>query len=168
VGRPARPIPLGPLSRPQLERLVDRELELARAVDERYARLRAAVATTPALFDGDILAAVNEALDAPDHSRFAADLKQKLDGIPPSLYLRATPHAPTDDLEEGLLDLSDHCYRLVVEILGIFFAPENQVVTSGHTIDAMNALDKVNRLLAGRGLLPPFTPGATVADPSLP
>ena len=160
-------IPLGPLSRTQLERLVDRELELARAVDERFARLRDAVAT-PGLFDGDVLGAVDEALAAPEHSGFAADLKQDLDGIPPSVYLRATPRDPTDDLEAGLLDLSDHSYHLLLEILGIFFNPENQLLNAGQTIAAMKAVDKANRLLVGRGLLPPFTPVTTVSDPSLP
>jgi hypothetical protein len=165
---PSGSIALGPLSRPQLERLVDREVELAQAVDERYARLRAAVAASPALFDGDVLVAVKTALDAPDHYLIAAGLKQKLDGIPPSVYLRATPRAPGDDLEERLFDLSDHSYRLLVRIVQIFFDPANDRVGFGDALDAMKAADKVNRVLVGLGLLPPFTPGATVPDPSLP
>jgi hypothetical protein len=84
------------------------------------------------------------------------------------VYLRATPRAPSDDLEERLLDLSDHSYRLLVRIVQIFFDPANQRVGFSDALDAMNALDKVNRVLVGRGLLPPFTPGATVSDPSLP
>jgi hypothetical protein len=166
-GTSAAAIPLGPLSRQQLEQLVARELELARAVDERYARLRDTVAATPALFDGDVLVAVNKALDAADHSLFAADLKKKLDGIPPSVYLRATPHAPKDDLEERLLDLSDHSYRLLVRIVQIFFNPADQGVEFADAVDTMNAVDKVNRVLVGRELLPPFTPVFTVADPAL-
>ena len=138
-------IVLGPLTRAQLENLVARERDLAVAVDARYARLQPAV---------------TELLDPlPDHFGFPGALHDSLDGIDPSHYLRATPRPAADDLEQSLLDLSDHLYGVVVEILSAWF-PDEDAVPSGRglAIDAMNGLDQVNGLLVARGLLPPFTP----------
>jgi hypothetical protein len=159
-------VALGPLTLAQLERLVERERELTSAVEERYARLRPAVAPPSPLFEGDLLEDIRRALDPDlDHSRLPAALEKELQGIAARDYLRATPHEPGDDLEERLLDLSDHCYRLLVEIVQVWFAHEGEFFGRSEAVDAMEALDKVNRLLVGLGLLPAFTPLATVADP---
>src|SRR6266545_3983545 len=90
-------VALGPLSFEQLERLVERERELALAVDARYARLRPAVAPPNPVFEGDLLAEMTGILDQPpDHSQLPAALQKGLEGIPPRVYLHATPHEPSD------------------------------------------------------------------------
>jgi hypothetical protein len=72
-------VALGPLTLAQLERLVERERELASAVEERYARLRPAVAPPNPLFEGDLLEEIRRALDPDlDHSRLPAALEEEL------------------------------------------------------------------------------------------
>jgi hypothetical protein len=151
---------LGPLRLEQLERLVEREHDLAKAVDARYARLRPAVAAPTPVFDGELLDEMRRLLHPPpDHSGLATALRDELTGVPPKQYLRATPREPVDDLERALLDLSDHSYRLVVEILESWFAHEDELIGGrGQAVDAMTSLDMVNQVLVRRGVLPPFTP----------
>lgn len=153
-------IALGPLTIDQLERLVGRERALASAVEDRYAALRRAVESSPGVFERELLAEIMSVLGRdPNHSQLPAALEKELDGIPSSRYLRAVPRAPSDDLEQTLLDLSDHCYRLVVGILRIWFEHEDELFGArGQAIGTMTALNTVNRLAVQRGLLPPFTP----------
>jgi hypothetical protein len=56
-------IPLGPPSAAQLERLVEREDSIARAVDERYQRLRPAVEPGTSVLEGQLLDDVRSVLD---------------------------------------------------------------------------------------------------------
>jgi hypothetical protein len=153
-------IALGPLTSKELERLLEREREIASAVDERYARLRLAVESPTPMFEGELLLEVISVLSPdPNHSQLPFTLKKELEEIPPSEYLRAIPREPGDELERRLLDLSDHCYRLVVGSLQIWFEHEDEVFTArGQGVDAMNGLNMVNRLVVERGLLPALTP----------
>jgi hypothetical protein len=153
-------VALGPLTSEQLERLLEREREVASAVDERYAQLRRAVESPSPVFEGELLSELISLLSpGPDHSGLQSSLTEELDGIPPSKFLRATPREPRDELERRLLDLGDHCYRLVVGSLQIWLEHENEVDTArGQAVDTMSALNMGNRLLVERGLLPAFTP----------
>ncbi|HEX5895479.1 MAG TPA: hypothetical protein VFY47_04060 [Thermoleophilaceae bacterium] len=153
-------VPLGPLDSGQLERLPEREREIASAVDERYARLRRAVESPTPVFEGELLSEMTSLLSpGPDHSGLASALTEELRGIPPSEYLRALPRQAGDELEQRLLELSDHCYRLLVGNVQIWFEHEDVVFNArGQAIDAMNALNMINRLVVERGLLPAFPP----------
>jgi Ferritin-like len=153
-------VALGPLDSQQLERLPEREREIASAVDDRYARLRRAVESPTPVFEGELLSEMTSLLSpGPDHSGLASALTEELHGIPPSEYLRALPRQPGDELEQRLLDLNDNCYRLVVGNVQIWFEHEDEVFTArGQAIDTMNALNMINRLVVERGLLPAFPP----------
>lgn len=56
-------IALGPPSAAQLERLVEREEHIARAIDERYKRLRPAVESGTPVLEGQLLVDVRFILD---------------------------------------------------------------------------------------------------------
>ena len=62
----------------------------------------------------------------------------------------------------SLLDTSDRAYHLLVELLGLAFAPPSDGVFLGVSIqtavEVMNITDGINAELTRRGLLPPFTP----------
>ena len=154
-------VALGPLTSQELERLLEREREIASAVDERYARLRRAVESPTPVFEGELLSELISVLSpGPDHSRLPSALTEELEGIPPSEYLRATPREPGDEFEQRLLELSDHSYRLVVGNLRIWFEDEDDEVFTARSqaVDTMNGLNMVNRLVVERGLLPAFPP----------
>ena len=140
-------IPLGPPSPEQLERLVEHEREVSSAVDERWERLRSALASDPVL-----------GKELPTHSGLAAALYRDLEHIPPIQYLRATRREPTDEIERSLLDLSDRYYALLVATLQIWFDHENELPgIRSQAIGTMTKLDGINRMLVERGLLPSFT-----------
>jgi hypothetical protein len=162
-GNSGSEVALGPLSLEQLERLIEREDELATAVDARYARLRRAFASPDLGFEGGLLDEMARVLDPlPKHSQLSVVLHEKLERIPPSEYLRATPHEPKDQLEVTLLELSDRSYHLLVGILQTWFAHEDEFFGGrDQAIDAMKVLDMINGLLVERGALPAFTPLAT-------
>jgi hypothetical protein len=141
-------IPLDPPNAAQLERLVEREEAIAKAVDERYARL------VPAVAAEDDLRPVVE--DGQTHAAAVAPLRAALGDLAPAAFLRATRRETSDAFEQRLLDLSVRGYRLVVSVLQERFAPESALPAS-LPVDAMRSLDGVNRLLVQRGLLPPFT-----------
>jgi hypothetical protein len=153
-------IALGPLTVPQLERLLEREREIASAVDERYARLRRELESPTPVFEGELLSEMVSLLSpGPDHSGLPAALTEELEGLAPSDYLRAIPREPGDEFEGKLLDLSDHCYRLVVGSLQIWFDHDAEVFSArSQAVDTMNALNGINRLVVERGLLPAFPP----------
>jgi hypothetical protein len=156
-------VALGPLTVTQLERLLERERAIASAVDERYARLRRELESPTPVFEGDLLSEMVSLLSpGPDHSGLPATLMEQLEGLAPSDYLRAIPREPGDEFEGRLLDLSDHCYRLVVGSLQIWFDHDAEVFSArSQAVDTMNALNGLNRLVVERGLLPAFPPGAT-------
>jgi hypothetical protein len=140
-------IPLGPPSPEQLERLVEHEREVSAAVDERWERLRSALASDPVL-----------GREFPTHSGLAAALYKDLEHIPSTQYLRATHREPSDEIERSLLDLSDRYYALLVATLQIWFDHENELFgIRSQAIDTMTKLDGINRMLVERGLLPSFT-----------
>jgi hypothetical protein len=70
--------------------------------------------------------------------------------------------AAADDSEQNLLDTSDRGYHLLVELLGLAFAPPPDGAFLGVSIqpaiEAMSITDGINTELTRRGLLPPFTP----------
>ena len=141
-------IPLDPPSSAELERLVAREEAIAAAVDERYARLVAAVAP-----DDDLRPIVEE---GQTHADALATLRAALGDLTPVDFLRATRRETSDAFEQRLLDLSVRGYRLVISVLRERFAPQSALPAT-LPVDAMRSLDGVNRLLVQRGLLPPFT-----------
>jgi hypothetical protein len=120
-------IALGPPSRAELVRLLDRLGAIASAVDERYARLRPAV-TSDALFDGDLLGQLRSVIaeDGPTHVKTFATLRDSVGDLRP---------------EERFAQQD-------MFVAGSF---------RGLAVSAMEGLDEINRALVQRGLLPPFT-----------
>jgi hypothetical protein len=154
-------IPLGPPSPVQLERLLEREVAIASAVEERYARLRPAVTTDP-VFEGELLNHLRAVVveDGPTHVGSLADLRELLRDQVPADLLRATRRETTDPFEQRLLGVSDRNYDLILFALREQFANQD-FFAAGTWRDlatrAMLSLDETNRLLVQRGLLPPFT-----------
>lgn len=164
VGRadslPGSAIALGAPTVAELERLVAREREIATAVDARWARVCAVIESQPPALDPDLLGQLAEQLSpCPTHSDVVGTLHDKLGGVPATEFLRAAPREPSDDLERGLLALSDGWYVLILSILGAWFANEEQLggELRGRALAAMDQLNAVNALLVARGLLPIFT-----------
>jgi hypothetical protein len=154
-------IALGPPSRAELVRLLDRLGAIASAVDERYARLRPAV-TSDALFDGDLLGELRSVIveDGSTHVKNFATLRDSVGDLRPEGLLVATRREGTDALERRLLAVSDRSYGLVLAILQERFAQQDLFVAGsfrGLAVSAMEGLDEINRALVQRGLLPPFT-----------
>jgi hypothetical protein len=153
-------IALGPPSAAQLERLLEREEAIASAVDERYARLRPAVTSSP-VFEGDLLDELRTIIveDGPTHATALAPLRNSLRGLAPADFLRATRREAADAFEQRLLDVSDRSYSLVLTALQEQFAQDPFVggAFRGLAVSAMEGLDELNRVLVQRGLLPPFT-----------
>ncbi len=152
-------IPLAPPTLAQLQQLLTREEGIARAVDERYARLVPAVASDT-VFHGDLLDELRSVIaDGQSHVNAFAGFRQSLGDVPPADVLRATRRGAADDFEQRLLDASDRAYALTVQILGLEFTPEaNDVVPFRPlAIQAMTGLDDITCVLVQRALLPPFT-----------
>lgn|SRR5439155_4918638 len=150
----------GPLSRADLDRLVAREEDLARAVDARTERLRPTVEGPDAVFADELLFAVSGVVDVGTGHAGALDrLKGHLHDVPPAVYLRVTRQEPADDAERAVLDLADRHYHLVVANVRAAFAYDDAfggslLQRALSTMDVMNAVDG---LLTARGLLPAFT-----------
>jgi hypothetical protein len=167
LGRPASissaavaEIPLDPPSLAQLQQLLSREEGIARAVDERYARLAPAV-TTDAVFDGALLDELRSVIvdGGQSHAAAFAGFRQSLGDLASADVLRAACRDAADDFEQRLLDASDRAYRLTVEILGHQFTPQDNDVVPFRpmAIGAMTGLDDITFVLAQYGPLPPFT-----------
>jgi len=155
-GGPGPDIPLGPPDLAQLQQLVAREQAIATAVDARYARLAPAVTSDP-VFDGDLLNELQPIIvdHGTGHAAAFAAITDPLAGLAPGDYLRATRRLAADSFEERLLAASDRGYRLIVDALKDQFATAGTF--SSLAVSAMRVMDDTNRLLAQRGLLPPFT-----------
>jgi hypothetical protein len=152
--------PLGPPSQAQLEGMLDREDAIARAVDERYARLRPAVTTDP-VFDGALLDQLRSIIvDGTGHAAAWATVRGSLGTMAAADFLRATRRDAADATERRLLDVSDRNYRMIQTALqGQFGDPESfdSATFRALALTAMDSMDDINRLLVQRGLLPPFT-----------
>ena len=155
-GAPGSDIPLGPPDLTQLQQLVAREQAIATAVDEQYARLAPAVTSSP-VFDGDLLNELQPIIvdHGTAHAAAWAAITDPLAGLAPGDYLRATRRQAADSFEERLLAASDRGYRLIIDALKDQFATAGTF--SSLAVSAMRVMDDTNRLLAQRGLLPPFT-----------
>jgi hypothetical protein len=151
------PVPLGPPTAAQLGQLPDREEGIARAVDERYTLLAPAVTSAP-VFAGQALDDLQSVIvtSGPTHAAAFASLREALGTLAPADVLRVTRRDPADAFEQRLLDISDQSYALTLSILGFQFTPDGGFFL-GLAVSAMNGLDAINRVLAQRGLLPPFT-----------
>jgi hypothetical protein len=155
-------ITLSPPTLAQLQQLVDREEAIAKAVDERYARLVPAVTSVP-VFEGELLEELRSVIvdDGSTHAGAVTFLRDSLGDLSPGDFLRATRRDPADTLERRLLDLSDRFYRLVLAALHERFAPSQDFFAAGtfrgFAVDAMDGLNDSIRVLVQRGLLPPFT-----------
>ena len=157
-----REISLAPLSPDQFIDIVPREMAIGRAVGERYARLVPAVTTAPA-FSGDLLTQIKVVIeDGQGYPGLLAGYREPLGSVPSGKVVRATRREAADDSERNLLSTSDQAYHLLVELLGLAFAPPSDGVFLGVSIqtavEAMNITDGINAELTRRGLLPPFTP----------
>ena len=154
-------ISLAPLTPDQFVDIVPRELALGRAIGERYGRLVPAVTTAP-VFSGDLLTRIKDVIeDGQGYPGLLAGYRDALGGVPSGKVVRATRREAADDSEQNLLDTSDRGYRLLVELLGLAFAPPPDGllgVPVQPAIEAMNITDGINAELTRRGLLPPFTP----------
>jgi hypothetical protein len=145
IGAAGAEVTLGPPSPAQLERLVERERDIASAVDERYARI------------SDAVASIDELFLCPDHVEPLSDLLRRLDSLAPSDYLRVTRRDPGDEVERTALEISDQHYRLIVATVGASFAHEDQLGDLlNRALTTMDVLKEVNHLLGTRGLLPAF------------
>ncbi len=150
---------LGPPSLAQLEQLTQRGHAVAVAVDQRYRRLAPAVTTHP-VFDGALLDDMHLLIveAGPAHADTFASLLTVLGDTAPGGLLRATRREAADSSEQRLLNVSDRCYRLVLAaVRGQLTQDTAAGEFRGLAFDAMMTLDEINRELAGRGLLPPFT-----------
>lgn len=155
-------ISLAPLTPDQFVDIVPRELAIGRAIGERYGRLVPAVTTAP-VFSGDLLTQIKDVIeDGQGYPGLLAGYRDALGGVPSGKVVRATRREAADDSEQNLLDTSDRGYRLLVELLGLAFAPPPDGGLLGvpvqPAIEAMNITDGINAELTRRGLLPPFTP----------
>lgn len=155
-------ISLAPLTPEQFIDIVPRELAIGRAIGERYDRLVPAVTTAP-VFSGALLTQIKDVIE--DGQGYPAELagyRDPLGGVPSGKVVRATRREAADDSEQNLLDTSDRAYRLLVELLGLAFAPPSDGgflgVSIQTAVEAMNITDGINAELTRRGLLPPFTP----------
>jgi hypothetical protein len=155
-GGPGPDIPLGPPDLAQLQQLAAREYAIATAVDDRYARLVPAVTSSP-VFDGDLLTELQTVIvdHGSGHAAAFAAVTDPLTGLAPADYLRATRRDAADAFEQRLLDASNRAYALVIAALRDQFMAAGGF--SSPAVSAMRVLDDINRLLAQRGLLPPFT-----------
>ncbi len=157
---PAPPIALPALTAAQLDGMLDVQLAIAKAVDERYARLLPAVdpSGTPVL-DGELRDAVAFLLELSGGNADAfTAFRDALAGLSPHDYLRVTSDVPADDLDRTLLDLSDRYYELIVRALRAGFQhaeAENSLVDTA--LGAMFALDAIDNRLVARHLLPTLT-----------
>lgn len=156
-------IELGPPSAAQLERLAEREEQIASGVDERYRRLRPAVESGTSVLEGQLLDEVRSIIDAcTNHARGVAGMRTVLHGLASAEFLRATRRETTDPFEQGLLSVADRTYGLLVNIVREWLGPEDFSAVSippfrSWAQDAMDTLDEIHRLLVQRGLLPQFT-----------
>jgi hypothetical protein len=149
-------ISLDPPGKAELERLVEREVAIATALDDRYFRLAPAVTSDP-VFEDPLLDQMRRVIaeDGPKHASALANLK-KLGAPVADGILRATRRETTDPFEQRLLDTSDKVYRVIVGALQEQFVPDS-FTSQSLAVSAMEALDEVNRALIQRGLLPPFS-----------
>lgn len=157
-------ISLTPPSAAELEHLLDREREIATAVDARHAQLTAALEAEPHAFDDELLGRITSFLGL-DHLDFLSEIEEELQrapAIPPTVYLRATRRDPANELERSLLELSDRLYGVVLATVRVWFAHDNQpgddeLPGKTEALSAMDALDASAGLLVRHGLLPAFT-----------
>jgi hypothetical protein len=153
-------VQLDPPTAEQLRTLLQREQAISSAVDWHYARLAPAVTTQP-LFDGDLLDSLRGVIvdSGSRHGEGYAGLRDALGDPPPPDFLRVPRRQTNDAFEQRLLDSSDRFYRLVTSALEQRFGPDPLVGGAFRSlaVSAMDGLNDSNRLLAQRGLLPPFT-----------
>ncbi|HEY2521946.1 MAG TPA: hypothetical protein VGJ19_17700 [Streptosporangiaceae bacterium] len=164
---PARAISLDPPDLAELRQLITREQAIAAAVDARYVKLAPAVTSAPVFTDdpgpggatslggllGDMRAVIID--HGPVHAAMFANMIASLSGLAPEDYLRATRRDTADSFEQRLLDVSDRAYGVVLGVLRDQFGPPPG--PGSEAVPSMQTLDDINRLLAQRGLLPPFT-----------
>jgi Ferritin-like len=162
-------ISLAPFTQSELERFLDRERQVAAAVDERYTRVVAALESPDPVVDGELLGQLSFLLTpAPDHLEPVADLERHLDGISSAEFLRATPQQPATEVERTLVALSDQHYALTVSLVRASFAHDDELEGElrGRALAMMDGLNGINGMLVKRGLLPPFTPPAEGPAPA--
>jgi hypothetical protein len=145
-----------------VERLASHERDLAGIVDDRYARLRAALESPAFAGPGaPDLGQLTFFLDInPNHLGALADFETAMRSLPPGDVPIGMPVGNPDPVEESLLDLSDQWYGLLLAIIDAWFNHEADLggVLRGRTIDVMDALNSVNGRLVEHGrLLPRFT-----------
>jgi hypothetical protein len=151
-------ISLAPPGQAELYDLLTREEAMAKAADERYARLAPSVTTAP-VFSGDLLDELRQVIeDGQGHTAAFAAFREALGPLTAPEVIRVTRRDTTDEVDLRMLAASDGAYRLMTELLGgqftdsTGFTPFRQLA-----IEAMTGLDDTCYVLAQRGLLPPFT-----------
>ena len=153
-------VSLVPPDEASLQRLLEREATIAKAVDEKFAHLAPAVTSDP-VFEGKLLDEWRRVIveNGPIHGDALAGLRTALQGLAPAQFLRATRRETNDAFEQRLLDTNDRMYGLVLSVLRGAFDPNPDVAGafSGMPFAAMQTMEESNRLLVQRGLLPPFT-----------
>jgi hypothetical protein len=157
----APPIALAPLTAAQLDGLLEHELQIATAVDERYGLLGPVVNPTgDAVVEDGLRERIAPILGKPDGRATAvAALNDSLGGVATSAWQLVTNDIPAGDLDRSLLAVSDGYYVLVVSALHTGFGHDElgSDMVDTRATGAMFAWDEVHTMMAGRDLLPRFT-----------
>ena len=95
-------VAFGPLNLEQLDRLIERERELASAVDERYARLRPAIAPPNPVFEGELSKTDQRSRPAADHPPLARRPGDEIGGNPTERVPSCDPSGPQRRAREDL------------------------------------------------------------------
>jgi hypothetical protein len=165
VGRAARieragapDIVLDPPGGTKVEHFLERNRLIAEAVDAAYERLRSAAQAVDPPFEGELLDELTFVLDPGPHVEPVVTLRDILEAIPATEYLRATRREPSSALEQSLLHLADLHYNLIVATVRAWFehAAEAGGDLRGRALSAMDGAATLNAMLVERGLLPAF------------
>jgi hypothetical protein len=150
-------VPLDPPTVEQLRRLLQRETEIASAVDHRFALLSDALTSTPPPFEADLLDRLRGVVrKGTAHGEGVTHLRDALGDPPPPDFLRASRRETSDAFEQRLLRASDLAYGLVHKALREQFAQPDVFGLRDLATSAMDVLDLCNHALVQRGLLPAF------------
>jgi hypothetical protein len=150
-------IKLAPLENSDLHDLVNRERDIAKAVDHQNRRLLDVV-EVGSFGKSDPLDEIKEVIRDGGLTHFdaATALVESLVDLTPTEYLRATRREGADSTERRLLDHSDKLYSLTLSALRFRLSPDSTIGQS-LPVGLMESLDDANRLLVQRGILPSFT-----------
>ena len=159
LDRAAGPIDLEPMTGAAFQRFPERELALARALDDLYGRIGTALSAPAPPFTGAVRDDLMSLIDfAGNHAGSVPGLAENLASLTPAQYLLVTGVAPAGEVDRRLLALSDEFYSSLLDLLRAHFADvEGFGGFRQQATTRMDDLHAVNGILGLQGLLPPFT-----------